>query len=127
MPLTIADQIREFLGTQPEDCHKVNLDRLATALKASGPVVWQSQVVSVATEGTAHTVTLDLTRAVHEFAAPDSAGKVDLAAIPPDEELAAKWGLPLASETPLAKVVPPSPPVEHITPAPHDGAAPPGA
>lgn len=119
MPKTIASQIHDVLApVQPDYCRHADLQVLAHALKVTGPVVHGGMIVSSQTAGEEIDVDFDLTRAVKEFATTtatrDGFAVVDISKIPPDGELAKLWGLPLASETPLA--MPEAPTVASATP-----------
>jgi hypothetical protein len=98
----IATLIHEYLApVQPDDCREVNRARLAAVLKASGPVVHQAQVVSLAADGT-------IAREARPFAklpATETEPERD----PTDAELAAEWKLPLAAETAAVKAEPVAP------------------
>lgn len=98
MPRTIETQIREFLGPQPSDCKHANLLILANALKVSGPVVRNGQVVSAKDVGAEVQVDFEV-RPFAKIPATEHEPERD----PTDAELAAQWKLPLASATPLAK------------------------
>lgn len=102
--MTIADAIREFLApVQPDDCRHANLLILAQALKVSGPVVHHGQVVASVGEG--EHVSIDFeARTFTRIPATETEAERD----PTDAELAAEWGLPLASETPLTPITPPA-------------------
>src|SRR4051812_13689490 len=112
MSPSVADQIREFQGTQPADCLAVNLDRLARALLVTGPVVHRGRVVSAREDRGGFAVDFE----ERDYAPPppvlayDDHGEIveTPAPEPTDHDLAKQWGLPVARDVPLPAAPSPS-------------------
>ena len=102
----MGDQIHEFLSpVQPDDCRAANLEILAHALAATGPVVHQGQVVSAKADGS---IDFDASRTAEPnppTTTTDEDGTVHN--VPPraltDADRAAQWGLPDAGVIPLSR------------------------
>ena len=112
MPRSVANLIYEYLAPeQPDYCRQASLEILAKALAVTGPVIHCGQVVSLGKGGK-----VDLEARSFEKA-PATDDPVEAAPHDPtDADLAAQWGLPLASETPV--------PTEGAEPAPEAAHAP---
>lgn len=107
MSRTVAHLIYDFLAPeQPEDCRQASLELLERALKVTGPVILEGQIVSADESG----ITFDLSRAIDEYATEERGGKsyVNKNKIPADHDLAVAWKLPAASTLPIP-VLPPEP------------------